>query len=141
MSVKGTTRGIGVLLLLATLTACSAAAVRATEWNPATFAKVETLKLRTNCVPEGEYWFPVWLVVIDDQVYVRLGSKAVSRIECNSTAPFVGVEIAGERFDHVRGVPAPETAEQVNKAMADKYTSDLFIRWFSHPLTLRLMPE
>lgn len=119
----------------------SASLASATEWTPATFAKEDTLKLRTNCPSEGEYWFPVWLVVIDGQVYVRLGGRAAGRIECNSTAPFLGVEVAGQRFDHVRGVPAPDYAERVGKAMADKYTSDILVRLFSHPLTLRLVPE
>jgi hypothetical protein len=113
----------------------------AASWDPAAFAKENTLKLRTNCPSEGEYWFPVWLVVIDGQPYVRLGSRAVGRVECNSTAPFLGVEVAGQRFDHVHGVPAPEYAERVGKAMADKYTSDIFVRLFPHPLTLRLVPE
>ena len=110
-------------------------------WEPAAFAKQDTLKLRTNCPKEGEYWFPVWLVVIDGQVYVRLGSRAAGRVQCNSTAPFLGVEVAGQRFDHVHGVAAPDYAERVNKAMADKYSTDIFVRFFAHPLTLRLVPE
>jgi len=126
---------IGLLALLASH------ATLAADWNPASFSKVDTLKLRTNCPSEGEYSFPVWLVVIDGQVYVRLGSRAAGRIECNAQKPYLGVEIAGQRFDHVNGVAAPEYAERVSKAMADKYTSDIFVRFFSHPLTLRLMPE
>lgn len=141
MSIKRIRPHVAALLLLLTLIGYDPTAARAAEWNPATFAKLDTLKLRTNCPSEGEYWFPVWLVVIDDQVYVRLGSRAAERIECNSAAPFVGVEVAGARFDHVRGVRAPEAAEQVNKAMAAKYTGDLIIHWFSHPLTMRLVPE
>ena len=127
-----------IVLTLLTLVAPGAFAA---SWEPATFAKQDTLKLRTNCPNEGEYWFPVWLVVIDGQVYVRLGSRAAGRVECNATAPFFGVEVAGQRFDHVRGVPAQDYAERVGKAMADKYTSDIFVRFFSHPLTLRLVPE
>jgi hypothetical protein len=111
------------------------------DWNPSAFAKEDTLKLRTVGPKEGEYWFPVWLVVIDGQVYVRLGSRAVGRVERNTTAPLLGVEVGGHRFDRVRGVPAPDYAERVAAAMADKYTSDIFVRWFSHPLTLRLVPE
>jgi hypothetical protein len=80
-------------------------------------------------------------VVIDDQVYVRLGTRAADRVNENTTAPMLGVEVAGQRFDRVRAVPAPEYAERVAEAIADKYTSDLFIRWMSHPLTLRLVPE
>jgi hypothetical protein len=130
-------------VVLALLLSLSFAAPRAfaAGWEPTAFAKDDTLKLRTNCPSEGEYWFPVWLVVIDGQVYVRLGSRAAGRIQCNATSPFLGVDVAGQRFDHVRGVPAPEYAERVGKAMADKYTSDIFVRFFSHPLTLRLVPE
>lgn len=120
---------------------CVASRALAVDWNPAVFAKESTLKLRTNCPGEGDYWFPVWLVVIDGQVYVRLGGRATQRIECNTTTPFVGVEVAAQRFDHVHGIPAPEYADRVAAAMADKYTSDILVRLFSHPLTLRLVPE
>ena len=116
-------------------------AARGAQWNPEAFAKEDTLKLRTVGPTEGAYAFPVWLVVIDGQVYVRLGSRAVERVQANTTAPYLGVEVAGQRFDRVRGVPAPEYADRVGKAMADKYTSDILIRFFSHPLTLRLVPE
>lgn len=127
--------------VLVALGLMGASFARAAEWNPAAFAKEDTLKLRTNCPGEGEYWFPVWLVVLDGQVYVRLGSRATQRIGCNTTAPFVGVEVAGQRFDHVHGVPAPEEAPKVMAAMAEKYWSDILVRFFSHPLTLRLVPE
>jgi hypothetical protein len=82
----------------------------------------------------------VWVVVIDDQVYVRLGSRAAGRIEKNPTA-YVGVRILGQQFERVRAVAAPDYAERVAKAMAAKYWSDLIIRHFSHPLTLRLVSE
>jgi len=119
----------------------SAPAAFAASWDPAALATQDTLKLRTRCPAEGEYWFPVWLAVIDGQVYVRLGGRAAGRVECNTTAPFLGVEVAGQRFDHVRGIPVPDDAERVGQAMAEKYTSDIFVRFFSHPLTLRLVPE
>jgi hypothetical protein len=126
----------------ATLVLCAAAAsVAAAQWNPAGFAKESTVELLTNCPGEGDHWFPVWLVVLDNQVYVRLGSRATGRVQCNKTAPFLGVKIAGQQFDHVHGVPAPEYAERVSNAMADKYWTDLFVRYMNHPLTLRLMPE
>ena len=115
--------------------------VRAAQWNPDAFAKDDTLKLRTTAPNESEHWFPVWLVVIDGQVYVRLGTRAADRVHTNTTSPYLGVEVAGQRFDHVRGVPAPEYADRVAKAMAGKYTSDIFVHLFSHPLTLRLVPE
>jgi hypothetical protein len=133
-------RAVQAMLALTALVMCVSSAA-AVEWNPAAFAKEDTLELRTNCPGEGEYWFKVWLVVVDGQVYVRLGGRATQRIECNTTAPFVGVEVAGQRFDHVHGVPAPEQAPKVMAAMAEKYWSDVLVRLFSHPLTLRLVPE
>jgi hypothetical protein len=113
----------------------------ASEWNPQTFAKEETLEVRTVGTEEGEYRFPVWLVVIDEHVYVRLGTRAAERVQKNTTTPFIGVKIAGQQFDQVKAEEAPEMADPVAKAMAGKYWSDLFIRFFPHPLTLRLIPE
>lgn len=129
------------LMALAFALGVSSGAALAAPWDPAAFAKEDTLKLRTIGPQEGEYWFKVWLVVIDGQVYVRLGTRAAERVEANTTAPVLGVEVAGHRFDRVRGVPAPEFADRVAKAMADKYTSDIIVRFMSHPLTLRLVPE
>ena len=114
---------------------------RAAEWNPQAFAKEETLSMRTTGPEEGEYWFPVWLVVIDEQVYVRLGSRAAERVQKNKTAPQLAVKIADQQFDAVKGEEAPEMAAAVAAAMAEKYWSDMFVRFFPHPLTLRLRPE
>ena len=36
---------------------------------------------------------------------------------------------------------APESVEHVAHSMAEKYWSDLIIRHFDHPLTMRLVPE
>jgi hypothetical protein len=131
--------GVGTALMAFVLAGVPQA--HAGQWNPAAFAKEDTLKLRTVGPGEGEYWFPVWLVVVDGQAYVRLGTRAAGRVERNTAAPYLGVEVAGQRFDRVRGVPVPDHAEPVAKAMADKYTSDVLVRWFAHPLTLRLVPE
>ena len=110
-------------------------------WDPETIAKQDTIKLRTVGPRAGEHWFPVWVVVLDHDVYVRLGSRATTRVQENTTAPFLGVEIAGQRFDKVRGVPAPESAQRVAAAMGEKYWSDIIVRHMGHPLTLRLVPE
>lgn len=131
----------GLSLAFAVAVLLTARSLYAGPWNPPAFANEDQVSLRTICPGEGEYWFPVWLVVIDEQVYVRLGSRAAQRVGCNQTAPHLAVEIAGQRFDRVRAEPAPGEAERVAEAMADKYTSDLFVRWLSHPLTLRLVPE
>ena len=136
-----TGRGTGRSLALGLAVLLTANPLCAVQWNPPAFANADTVSLRTICAGEGEYWFPVWLVVIEDQVYVRLGSRAAQRVGCNQTAPHLAVEIAGQRFDRVRAEPVPDEAERVAEAMADKYPSDLFIRWLPHPLTLRLVPE
>ncbi|HXG22573.1 MAG TPA: hypothetical protein VNN62_26310 [Methylomirabilota bacterium] len=134
-----------VILLLSVLVSGVLEAARqsatAAEWDPQAFAQKETLQLRTVGPEEGEYWFPVWLVVIDDQVYVRLGSRAANRVKKNATAPYVGVKIAEQQFARVKGEEAPEMADAVAQAMAKKYWSDLLIRFLPHPLTLRLIPE
>ena len=129
------------LALLALTLVATAPAVAAPQWNPRAWDAEDTLQLRTQAPNETEHWFKVWLVVLDGDVYVRLGSRATSRIETNVAGPLVGVRIGGQQFDQVRGVPAPEYAERVAKAIAAKYSSDWFIRWFAHPLTLRLVPE
>ena len=112
----------------------------AADWRPEAWKDENTIELRTNVPEEGEYWFPVWLVVLDNQLYVRLGTRAAGRVEKSTTAPHMGVRIAGQQFDRVKGTPAPEMAEKVSAAIGKKYWSDTFIRFFNHPLTLRLTP-
>ena len=59
----------------------------------------------------------------------------------NTTAPQLAIKIADQQFDDVKGEEAPEMADAVAAAIAEKYWSDIFIRFFSHPVTLRLVPE
>ncbi len=131
-------RIVTAILVLA-LTAAVAEATGA-SWDPQTFAKEDTLELLTVGPKEGEHWFKVWLVVLDGQVYVRLGNRAASRVKRNTRAPLLSVRVAGREFERVRGEPAPEMAVRVAEAMAEKYWSDILIRHFEHPLTLRLVP-
>jgi hypothetical protein len=133
----GTRNALAATLLCALVAGTAVAA----DWTPAAWVDDDTLELRTTGADEGEHWFPVWLVVLDDQVYVRLGSRAAKRIEANTTTPWVGVRVAGQQFDRVKAEPAPDRVEPVAKAMAGKYWSDVVIRLFPHPLTLRLVPE
>src|SRR2546428_12767770 len=128
-------------LAAAAFIALVAAPAGAAGWKPRTYASESTLELRTTAPGEGDHWFPAWLVVLDDQVYVRVGTGAAGRIERNTTKPYVGVRIAGQQFDRVRGVAAPESVERVAHSMAEKYWSDVIIRHFDHPLTMRLVPE
>ena len=131
---------LAVILLLPAASDAPAADL-VSAWTPDAWKTQDTLELQSIASEEGEYWFPVWLVVLDDQVYVRLGTRAADRVEKSTTNPYMGVRIAGQQFDRVKGTPAPEKAEEVATAMGDKYWSDLFIRYFNHPLTLRLTPE
>lgn len=126
---------------LVLLVAAAATVRSASGWEPASWADEDTVELRTTKEGEEPHWFKVWVAVVDDQLYVRLGSRAVERIEQNTTKPVVGVRIAGQEFERVLGEPAPEMAERVAATIADKYWSDVLIRHAAHPLTLRLVPE
>lgn len=128
-----------VTLLIVSLLAVAPAS--AAEWNPEAFSKEDTLEYLTVGPDEGEHWSTVWLVVIDGQVYIRLGGRAAGRIERNTAAPFVKVRIAGQTFDKVKAEPAPEQVDAVAAAMGEKYPSDILVRYFNHPLTMRLTPE
>jgi hypothetical protein len=109
-------------------------------WDPQAFSKERTLEFLTVGPDEGEHWSTVWLVVIDEQVYVRLGNRATERIQKNTTKPYVKVRIAGQEFDQVTAQIVPDMVAPVAKAMASKYWSDVLIRHFAHPLTMRLTP-
>ena len=128
-------------LLCVALLLASQGLTQAAEWNPQAFAKEDTIQIRTIGPTEGEHWFPVWLVVLDGQVYVRLGKPSTERVTKNTTAPYFAVKIAGQQFDHVKGEAAPDMANAVAAAMAEKYWTDIFVRYMTHPLTLRLIPE
>jgi len=110
-------------------------------WDPQAFSKETTLEFLTVGPEEGQHWSTVWLVVIDGQVYIRLGTRAAERMTKNTTAPIVKVRIAGQEFDRVKAEAAPDMVEPVGKAMGEKYWSDWLIRHFNHPLTMRLTPE
>jgi hypothetical protein len=123
---------------LVTLLAVATAAHGA--WDPQAFSKESTLEILTVGPDEGEHWSTVWLVVIDGQVYVRLGGRATERIQKNTTKPYVKVRIAGQEFDQVTAQIVPDMVAPVAKAMASKYWSDVLIRHVAHPLTMRLTP-
>jgi hypothetical protein len=110
-------------------------------WSPPQFAKERTLQLRTRCPNDKERWLRERFVVLEGQMYVRLGRRDTARVQCNGTTPILGVEVAKQRFEHVRGIPSPQLAPRVDKAMKDKYTTDFVVRLFAHPLTMRLQPE
>ena len=128
---------VGVTLALANTVGSTSSA----GWTPAAWTDVNTLEILTTGPEEGEHWSILWLVVIDDQLYLRLGSRAVDRIQKNTTAPFVSVKIDGKHFERVRADHEADYRHAVAKGMARKYWTDLFIRFFPHPMTVRLTPE
>jgi hypothetical protein len=119
----------------------SAAGNLAPGWNPNAFQNESTLEVMTVGAKEGEHWSRLWLVVIDGRLYVRLGDRAFERVQKNVASPYVQVKLAGQRFDRVRVEAAPEMAQKVAAAMADKYFLDVLVRHESHPLTARLVAE
>lgn len=129
--------GLAVMLLVAALPTAAAES----HWDPEAFSSESTLQLLTTGAEEGAHWSTVWLVVLDGEVYVRLGTRAAERFRSNVTTPYVKVRIAGKEFPSVRAEPVPGAEDRVAQAMADKYWSDILVRWMEHPLTLRLRPE
>lgn len=110
-------------------------------WNPAEFAEESTLQFLTVGPEEGDHWTTVWLVILDDQVHIRLGTAAAGRMERNTTTPIVKVRIADQEFASVRAEAAPDMVDRVGTAMGEKYWTDLLIRHTPHPLTMRLVPS
>lgn len=110
-------------------------------WDPARYTDESTLEFLTVSPEDGEHWSTVWIVVIDEQVYIRLGSRAAARMNENTRAPIVSIRIAKEEFAEVEAIAAPEMADAVAAAMAEKYTTDVFVRYLAHPLTMKLRPK
>ncbi len=110
-------------------------------WDPNAFRDQSTLQILTTGSEEGEHWSKLWLVVIDGQLYVRLGDRSFGRVQKNTTSPYVKVKVGDNEFDKVRLEAAPDMADKVAAAMADKYFMDILIRHESHPMTARLVAE
>ena len=127
--------------LIAILAGASGAGTAVQGWDPAAFRGESTLQIMTIEPEVGEHWSRLWLVVIDNQLYVRLGDRSYGRIQRNTTKPYVKLRVAGQEFDKVRLEETPDMKDKVAAAMADKYFMDLLIRHESHPMTARLVPE
>jgi hypothetical protein len=111
------------------------------DWDAARFRDETTVEIRTVEPEAGEHWSKLWVVVIGGEVYLRLGPRAAGRLERNTQSPYVDARVAGEEFEHVRVEPANDMTSKVAEAMAAKYWTDVLIRHFSHPMTVRLHPE
>ena len=127
-------------LLLALVTA-------AAPLDLAGIADQSTIELLTVGAEEGEHWSTVWFVVIDGQMYVRLGTRAAKRIENNTTAPRLKLRVARSDVYPMRYEKVPDMAARIKAAMAEKYWSDIFGEPFRRlglsapPLMLRLVPD
>ncbi len=63
-------------------------------WDPNAFRDQSTLQIMTTGPEEGEHWSKLWLVVLDGQLYVRLGERSFARVQKNVTSPYVKVKIS-----------------------------------------------
>jgi hypothetical protein len=121
--------------------ASTAANSPVTGWDPNAFSDQRTLEIMTTAPDEGEHWSKVWLVVMDGQLYVRLGERSFGRVQKNTTNPYLKVKVGDMEFDRVRWEPALDMKDKVAAAMADKYFMDVLLRHASHPMTARLIAE
>src|SRR5271155_4699328 len=118
---------------LAALFLIAAAAVPS-GWTPELFRDANTLEFyTTNASGEG-HWSRVWVVVVDGAPYLRLGTRAAERINGNVDAPYVKIRVDEQVFDRVVAQSVPDMADKVAAAMADKYWTDIFIRYARHQL-------
>ena len=110
-------------------------------WDPEAFRDTSTIKIMTTEPDVGKHWSNLWVVVIDEQPYVRLGDRAYGRIQRNTTSPYVKLKVADKEFDKVKVEEVPDMKERVAAAMAEKYWMDILVRRQSHPMVARLVPE
>jgi hypothetical protein len=66
---------IYLLALVVVVVSAAAIADETPSWNAQTLAKENTLRFLTVGPQEGEHWSKVWVVAVDDQLYVRLGPR------------------------------------------------------------------
>lgn len=132
---------LSFVLSIAFATAARTADIAVPGWDPTVFRDASTIKVMTTEPDVGEHWSNLWVVVIDGQPYVRLGDRAYGRIQKNSTRPYVKLKVADQKFDKVKVEEVPDMKEKVAAAMADKYWMDVLIRYESHPMVARLVPE
>ena len=126
-------------LLVASLLFLRVSIAAAASWTPADWQDVSTLQFWTIDADQNEHWSTVWLVVIRGEVYIRLGAAASDLLRRSTQWPYVKVRIRGQEFPTVRADEVPNMAATVADAMAEKYWSDLLVRYMPHPMTVRLI--
>jgi hypothetical protein len=139
--MKATAAALLTLWIAFVATSAGAADSAVPGWDPNAFRDLSTLQIMTTAPGEDEHWSKLWLVVIDGQVYVRLGDRSYGRVQKNTTNPYLKVKVGDHEFDKVRVDPALDMKDKVAAAMADKYFMDILVRRESHPMTARLVPE
>ncbi len=127
-----------LIVSIVALIALAMPALAGPEWTPEEWTEGSTLRFQTTDVDRNEHWSTVWYVVIQGDIYARLGTAAAELVENNVKRPYVRVKIAGKEFQDVRADPAPGMAEWVADEMADKYPTDFLFRFLPHPMTVRL---
>jgi hypothetical protein len=110
-------------------------------WDPSAFRDQSVIQIMTTEPEVGEHWSKLWVVVIDDQPYVRLGGRSYGRVQKNTTSPYVKLKVGDQEFDKVKLEEMPDMKDKVAAAMADKYFMDKLIRYENHPMVARLIPE
>jgi hypothetical protein len=135
---------IGATMVRTLLLGCASvlflAATARADWNPEVLGRENTLQFSTVSPDDGEHWSTVWLVLVDGQIFVRLGDRAADRMRNSTRWPYVDVRIGDETFENVRVEPTPQMEGHVADAMAEKYWMDILFRHIRHPLTARLAP-
>ncbi len=129
----------GSFLLGLAMHAFAAIAASGATWNPADFASESTLEFFTINEAGEAHWATVWFVLVDGDVYVRLGERAQRRIEENIHQPVVKVRVAGREFDHVVVERVLGRNDEIAEAMADKYWTALFMPYMPERYTARLV--
>jgi hypothetical protein len=79
--------------------------------------------------------------VLDGDVYLNLGDRAVERLRTNTTAPLVSVRIGGEEYERIRVEAAQERQPEVARAIADKYWTGFLVPYRRPSTVMRLRPE
>ncbi len=113
----------------------------AADWDGQAFRDESTLEFLTVHPDGDEHWSTVWLVVVDGDVYLNLGNRAVERLRANTRAPFVSVRVAGNDFERIRVEPAQERQKEVAAAIAAKYWTGFLVPHTAPSQVMRLRPE
>jgi hypothetical protein len=132
---------LGAALLIGLVTAAHPADIAVPGWDPAAFRDASVIQIMTTEPDVGEHWSKLWVVVIDDQPFIRMGSRSYGRVQSNTTSPYVKLKVGAQEFDRVKLEEMPDMKDKVAAAMADKYFMDKLIRYENHPMVARLVPE